>query len=445
MMGFFEIIEGAGHWIGDRIDDLGKFASSLWQDGPGREALPAPELIQKVLTGGGTNSWHVGAGQAQTLSSQHNEAGDLLSRVNSGLESAWTGAGSEAAKARVRNLAETAASSAAIYGVNGSNLTDIAHGFDAMKSSLQQLPPVPPHRNFFDRISPWETDTEKEISEYNAVAQQNVDRYQAYAQHARTNSQNLQSDYGGIDGFGDQHPSPGPGQGPPNKDRSARLPTAISHRPPSSPEEPHARDGAPAPADRPAGPAMPGLAHGPGGVSTPGAAPHPRTSDQTTTTGWTPNPATTRDWLHPIGAPRADGSESSSTWSPGPAGGLPAQSGRGDPSNVGRNSRGETGRTGGNSEARAGSSSRPGAGKGAGEEGRPATTPARTTTGAPGSRGAPGVSGPTPHRGKAEDSKDHHRKYGLETDSAFSLTDDDGERAVDPRTGLPPTPPTIGG
>ncbi|MFC5121025.1 hypothetical protein ACFPN7_44430 [Amycolatopsis halotolerans] len=48
-------------------------------------------------------------------------------------------------------------------------------------------------------------------------------------------------------------------------------------------------------------------------------------------------------------------------------------------------------------------------------------------------------------KGKGEEDKEHQRKYGIEDDSAFSLVDENGERALDPRTGLPPTPPTIGG
>lgn len=48
-------------------------------------------------------------------------------------------------------------------------------------------------------------------------------------------------------------------------------------------------------------------------------------------------------------------------------------------------------------------------------------------------------------KGKGEEDKEHQRKYGIDDDSAFSLVDENGERTLDPRTGLPPTPPTIGG
>ncbi|GAA1023348.1 MULTISPECIES: hypothetical protein [Amycolatopsis] len=446
-MGFLQTIEDAGHWIGDRVDDLGKFASTLLHGDPGPEALPASELVQKVLTGPGTASWHSGAEQANTLSNRHNEASDLLSRVNAGLESAWTGRGADEAKARIRRFAETTAVSAAIYGINGSNLTDIAHGFDALKSSLEQMPPAPPHLNFFDRISPWETDTEKEISYYNALAQHNVDRYQAYVQHSDANGEKLQTDYGQLDSFGGQDivNGPNPGQAPPEK----RPDTGPQHkRTGLSPYELPSSSDTPSPAHSSDGVSGPHVAHGPDRTAWPSAISPPGSIEsQTAVSGWAPPPSNSTMARNCPPAPTTtDAGESgsgSTPWSP-----IPVQGGRGTVGNVGRNT-GESNRAG-EPRSPTGSPARPGAGRGTGAEGRAATNTAggaSATQGKTGSRGTPGMAGTTPPRDKdkTEDPQEHRRKYGLDTDSAFSLTDDDGERTVDPRTGLPPTPPTIGG
>ncbi|MGV9300569.1 hypothetical protein [Amycolatopsis sp. NPDC003676] len=446
-MGFIEMIEEAGHWIGDRVDDLGKFASTLWHGGHGPEALPASELVQKILAGPGTASWHGGAEQANTLSNQHNEASDLLSRVNAGLESAWTGAGADAAKSRIRRFAETTAVSAAIYGTNGSNLTDIAHGFDALKSSLEQMPPAPPHLNFFDRISPWETDAEKEISYYNALAQHNVDRYQAYLQHSGANGEKLQTDYGQLDSFGGQDivNGPSPGQAPPEK----RPGTGPQHRrtglPPDEPPSPSATPSPAHSSDRVSGPHV---THGPDRTAWPSAISPPGDSDSpTAASGWSPPPSNStmpRSWAPSPAATDVGESGSGRTpWSP-----IPMKGGHGTAGNVGR-STGESNRTG-EPRSPTGSPARPGTGRGTGAEGRAAantTCGASAAPGKTGTRGTPGITGTTPARGKDkdQDSQEHHRKYGLDTDAAFSITDDDGERTVDPRTGLPPTPPTIGG
>ncbi|MGW7538866.1 hypothetical protein [Amycolatopsis sp. NPDC054798] len=452
MMGFLEILEDVGHWVGERVDDLGKFYSAALYGNTGTEAMPAPELAQKVLAGPGTSVWHEGAGQAAQLSSQHHDASDLVSRMSTGLESAWTGRAADAAQTRIRALAEIASVSAAIYTTNGANLSDVAHGFDAMKTALQPMPDKPPHLTFVDRVSPWDTDAEKEINQYNAVAQQNIDRYQAYVQHARTGSQQLQTDYGRLDDFGGRNDTAGPHpkgrQGP---DVAPHFPKPRSSGyPPDAPP--------PTPAPPVSGPSAPppehGLTQGHRDHPGPGGAPPPGTGDQTTASGWSPDPATPKV---PPSYPGGSGS-GGTAWSPGEAAGVPVQGGRG---NLSGSTGGEIGRTSGKPEARDRTATpfRPGPGggtgeearsrtggpprSGTGEEGRPAGNATRGTTGTPGSRGAPGAGGIAPARGKDEEAKEHQRKYGVESDSAF--TDDDGERIVDPRTGLPPTPPTIGG
>ncbi|UKD54123.1 hypothetical protein L3Q65_40635 [Amycolatopsis sp. FU40] len=434
-MGFLEMIEDVGHGVGERVDDLGKFYSAALCGSTGAEAVPAPELAQKVLGGPGTSGWHDGASQAAQLSSQHHDAGDLVSRMSTGLESAWTGRAADAARTRIRALAEIASVSAAIYTTNSANLSDVAHGFDAMKTSLQPMPDKPPQLTFLDRISPWDTDAEKEINHYNAMAQQNVDRYQAYVQHARTGSRQLQTDYGRLDDFGGRSNTAG------SRMKARRRPDEAPHFP-----EPRNSGHPPTAAPPVSGAAVP---QGPSAKPGPGRAPGP--DERTTVSGWSPDPATATG--SPSGAPYTGGSGSgSSTGTPG----IPAQGTVGHDGGRGAGKRAEReNKLPGEPRSRTSAPSpRPGtgtgkgagagtgAGKGTGEEPRPTTTPTRGT---PGSRGAPGVSGPTPNRRKDEDPQDHHRKYGLESDSAFSLTDDDGDRAVDPRTGLPPTPPTIGG
>ncbi|MET9262734.1 hypothetical protein [Amycolatopsis sp. NPDC004079] len=450
MMGFLEILGDVGHWVGEHVDDLGKFYSAALQGNTGTETIPAPELAQKVLAGPGTSVWHEGTRRAVELSNQHHEASDLVARMSTGMESAWTGRAADAAQTRIRALAEIASVSAAIYTTNGANLSDVAHGFDAMKTSLQPMPDRPPHLTFLDRAAPWETDAEREINHYNAVAQQNIDRYQAYVQHARAGSQQLQTDYGRLDDFGGRSTTVDA------KPKPRRGPEEAPHFP--QPRHPRQPPDAPPPAAAPpvsgpsAPPPGPDITHGANEKSGPSTAPPPRTGDQTTASGWAPGPATTG--IPPTAAPHPETS-GSGTWPPGPVG-IPAQGARGTAGNIGGTAGGRTAGTGRGESNRAGGSRsrtdgppRPGIGRGTGaaEEPRAPSNTTRGTTGATGTRGTPGAGGITPTRGKDkdQDSQEHHRKYGLDTDAAFSLVDDDGERTVDPRTGLPPTPPTIGG
>jgi hypothetical protein len=65
-----------------------------------------------------------------------------------------------------------------------------------------------------------------------------------------------------------------------------------------------------------------------------------------------------------------------------------------------------------------------------------------------GAAGRPGGAGGVPgmgagQRGQGDEDEEHQRKYIVDDDEAFQLTDD-GERLTDPRTGMPLTPPVIG-
>ncbi|WP_033295944.1 PPE domain-containing protein [Amycolatopsis jejuensis] len=189
-MGFFDRIgNNPPDTQADNVGDL-----------PPDQSLPAPDLVRKILDGAGTESWHDGSTQATTLARQHDEVSDVISRMSAGLEAAWTGGGADAAQARIRPLVDSAAEAARVYAANGANLTDLAHAFDAMKASLQPMP-TPPHQDLHGKAAPWDIDTETEIAEYNALAQQNVDRYRDYVRHARANGQALQTEL------------PGPGHG----------------------------------------------------------------------------------------------------------------------------------------------------------------------------------------------------------------------------------------
>jgi hypothetical protein len=67
------------------------------------------------------------------------------------------------------------------------------------------------------------------------------------------------------------------------------------------------------------------------------------------------------------------------------------------------------------------------------------------TAGAKGVGGKPGGmgSGMGGHKGEGGEEEEHQRKYVMEDDDAFQLTEN-GERLIDPHTGLPITPPVIG-
>ncbi|SDX00392.1 hypothetical protein SAMN05421504_10224 [Amycolatopsis xylanica] len=124
--------------------------------------------------------------------------------------------------------------------------------------------------------------------------------------------------------------------------------------------------------------------------------------------------------------------------------------GTGGGSNSGSGSAGGRLTGGGSSGAGAtGASDRLGGGRGSGAGAMgPGEPGARGGAGARGAggRGAGQGMGGMGHggRGGGEEDEEHQRKYVLEDDAAFQLTDEDGEKYVDPRTGMSPVTPVIG-
>ncbi|MFF0149043.1 hypothetical protein ATK36_5265 [Amycolatopsis sulphurea] len=365
------------------------------------------------------------------------------------------GGGADAAQQRIRPLADVSESASQAFTSNSQTVSGVAHGFDQMKASLQPMPETPPHKNFFDEMAFWKTtDTERQIKDYNEVGQQNLAKYQAYADQAQSAGQGMKIDYGQLSDFGGGDVtigSPEPGKG------------GVDHGPgrgpsPHGPSGPGPAASGPSPAFSPGysgGPAAPpgGGAPVPPGLHPQGTGPDPqgtRPGDGTMTSGWAPRsanpvggPGGGPGWVPSSTLPPGSGSGGGS-WSLGlvggfgPGGGL---TGGGPGGGNGGSGTGAGGR-GGSGAGRLGAGSGAGAAEVAAGRG-PAGAAGR---GSAGSRGASGVGGMgAGGRGKGEEDKEHQRKYGVDDDSAFDITDDEGGRILDPRTGLPPVPPTIGG
>ena len=85
-----------------------------------------------------------------------------------------------------------------------------------------------------------------------------------------------------------------------------------------------------------------------------------------------------------------------------------------------------------------------GAGNPAGGAGESFSRGGGASTGRPGAAGGPGAMGAgAGNRGKGDDDAEHQRKYVVDEDEHFQLTAE-GEKAVDPATGMTVSPPVLG-
>ncbi|WP_410626448.1 WXG100 family type VII secretion target [Amycolatopsis sp. cmx-8-4] len=420
-------VEGAAGWVDD-----------VWHGNVGTQAAPIPEVVKQV-TGGGSSSWAENSNRAQLASNDHSQIAAQLTNMLVNLEPAWTGKAAEAARTRTQKFSQVIDSASTAFNVNGNNVADAANGFDDAKNSMEPMGD-PPHKNFLDVATPWDTDTEAAINAYNATAQKNLGVYNTYAAHLDGQASGLRSDYGEI--------------GPDTDSSSTSDDTGTTHTRNDTTGK-TGRVTTPATVTPTVNPHISGPdASTPGSHDsststghTTGNDPSDRettSSDGTTTAGFVPSDP--RFGNGPTGGPGMlpwSASGSGSQTGSGPLSGVPgALSGGGFvpgpgvgsgsvPGSGGRGTAGEPGTPGGGRQTGA---------RGLVEEPVRGSSVGRTAGGRLTGNNPSGMA-PGAGRGKGEDDREHKRKFMLDEDTLFT---DEDRKHLDPTTGLPPVPPTIG-
>ncbi|MET8993815.1 hypothetical protein [Amycolatopsis sp. NPDC004169] len=393
---------------------------------PQAAGLSPGQLVRAVLSGPGTESLQKvhQAGVDQSTYQRRLEQGTR--ELTAGLESAWTGGASDAARERLQPLTASATSASTTLDRNSTLAQAQIDQFHRMKNSLHpDVTDQPPTRSAWDVATPWDTDTEDKINQYNRKAQENVERYTAYSQQSSANTAARTIDYGQLREYtgGDfTVQDPKEPVEPPAR-RRTRTGGGDDDRPIGAQVQPP-------PAVHP--PVLPpGQITPPGQVTPPGHVVPPHTSgvdDSVRAQSYVP-PSTQ---LPPGYQLPGTGPGTSDAFGPGfgpGGGGFGAGGGGFGPGS----SSGAGSGTGSGSGARG-----PGASTGTGVpgEGRPGATGVRGgPAGKPGSPGMGGM-GPGAKGGKGEEDTEHQRaSYLVEADpeSIFGGSD---ERTVPPVIGL---------
>jgi hypothetical protein len=149
--------------------DAQRFVSDILHGNVGKQAVPMPEVIQKVVAGS-SGTWHEGVIQGRKLADRHAEISTEITAIAADLEAAWTGSAADAAKARIKPFADVTATAAQSFTDNSANLSNLAHSFDSVQAAFRAQPlPSRPDKGFLDVVTPWDTDTEAKINAYNTL------------------------------------------------------------------------------------------------------------------------------------------------------------------------------------------------------------------------------------------------------------------------------------
>lgn len=406
-----DLFEGAAEAVADGVTAAGEWVDDLFSGDVGNQPMAVPEFVDKIHAGN-SSPWHEAAAQAEATSKSQGAHATSLQEIIAGLESAWTGAGADAARERVNKLRTVAASADKAMAHNQQMVLTAASSFEHARGALKTMP-LRPDKSFGDVISPWDTDTEDAINDYNRRARENLEVYKGYEGQLRDVSSGLQGFYGDLgyyDGVGGVVAPLPPGGREPSSGRHGNRDGVGDHlgnagySPSLAPDLVSGQPG--------------GLRSDPGSVLPPG---------HTTTAGFTTVP--------PSGGQSAPMIPSSSTGaSPG---GIGSSVRMGGPLSGGA---GITPRFGGGE----GGGSKSGSGLSAGARSTGAlnaASEAERLGGRAGSRvsggGVPGGTATGWRGGNSEEAGEHIRKYGFE-EAPFTVED------IDPDTGYSVVPPTIG-
>lgn len=251
----------------------------------GDRSITAYQIYQKVTGGPGGGSLEEGAGSSGELRGRYEQRVDTIDELNKRMDQSWTGEAGSGVRRGAHPIKVWMEDSATNLGQSEKALQHQSGAFDTVAHRVQPLPEKPPESGFINDVTPWETDTDRDIQDYNQNAQGNVDAFNDYFKESTNNAQNmpgydkfdgdLGDDGGDKDGGRDRDresiQDPGD-RTPGDQDPGDRGPGNIGPTPtpgPSGPSSPGGPSGPGTPGPTP-GPSYPGPTPGPGGPNGPG-------------------------------------------------------------------------------------------------------------------------------------------------------------------------------
>ncbi|WP_370944844.1 hypothetical protein AB5J62_37845 [Amycolatopsis sp. cg5] len=431
--------------------------------------MSAQEIYENFANAPGPSGLLQGSDILERIESYYTLREDQITKMAGSMEEGWTGDASGAAQRGAGPLAVAHGGAAQEMATSKDALRNQSDGFYKVSSSVSPVPPTPEEpstlKNIFTLGSAQE-DYENKVKKSNEVATKNVEAMDEWTTTSSYNGEIMPKEFGNLD---------------PNAFKitidDGKVPPPIEwpiKPPPPGKGDPGDDDGGgkdktkPGTIDPGKGRNDPGQDDGrkPGDIKPPPVDPtKPPKNDERTTpeddkSTVKPPPTQWPDDRIPgkTGKTPGDDTIGGGGWNTGGNRGLDTGTGSGRGIGTGSGSSSGSGSAGGRltgggasgAGSSTGASDRLGGGRGSGAGAMgPGEPGARGGAGARGAggRGAGQGMGGMGHgggRGAGEEDEEHQRKYVLEDDAAFQLTDEEGEKYVDPRTGMSPVTPVIG-
>jgi hypothetical protein len=412
------------------------------------DSMSGQEIYENFANAPGPDGLMQSQEQLAMVEAVYTERENQIRTLAASMEEGWTGDAAGAAQRGAGPLAVAHGGAAQEMATAKDLLSNQADSFYLVKSSVTPVPPAPNSPSTLDNVitlGSAQSDYEAGVAKSNAAAQVNVAAMDGWTSSSSYNGSMMPTTYGQIDpnamnvGMTQPLTPPPVGPGPGGGDTSATgggdpggsksgyprsgSRNAIGSFDPNYLYQPPGTDGKTTPVD------------------------YKPVSTDPTPPGWPGGPG----WQSGTGQGGSGGGQGSLSGTGfGAFGGGGSGSGSGSGSSAGSRLGGIGSSSGSSSGSAAGGEKSLGSGRGSGAAGAGAAneTMGRGGAGAAGAKGAGGKpggmgSGMGGHKGEGGEDEEHQRKYVMEDDDAFQVTEN-GERLIDPYTGLPITPPVIG-
>jgi hypothetical protein len=193
MLFLIPIVAGTAAWL--TRDQSGSYSA-----GEGDRKIDCYQIWDQISHGPGPGSISEGQQAATRLKATYNDRLTTIDKLARDMDAAWQGQGAAAAQdAGAHPLRAWMEDSGTKLADSDKYLGEQHTAFTTVAAKVQQVPPKPPSNNFLNSITPWETDTDRAIKDYNRNGQANVDAFNAYFTSSTDNGKALPT-YSALDG-----------------------------------------------------------------------------------------------------------------------------------------------------------------------------------------------------------------------------------------------------
>jgi hypothetical protein len=174
--------------------------SGSYDAGDGSRKIDCYQIWDQITHGPGPGSIENGQRAATRLKGSYEDRITTIDKLSRDMDAAWTGKGAAAAQnAGAHPMKAWMTDSGTKLADSDTYLGNQHNAFTTVAAKVQEVPQSPPDNGFLNSVTPWETDTDRAIEDYNRNGQANVDAFNEYFKASSENGAGLPT-YSALDG-----------------------------------------------------------------------------------------------------------------------------------------------------------------------------------------------------------------------------------------------------